>query len=130
MARRTRGTESKKPLGPLSAASERLQALALSGITPEKRGETLRKSVEVAESIRDNPNADPFARMAAVKFLAVVVAGVAPPKAAAQAPAPQGPVIIALPDYARPAAPKELPAGAVQVRDNSGQWHNADQAGR
>ena len=51
MARRTRGTTSLKPLGPLSGASERLQILERAGFTPEAKANLLRDALVTAKEL-------------------------------------------------------------------------------
>ena len=83
--------------------------LEKAGYHKDKIATVLAKCLVVAEDIIDDPNVDPFAKMAAIKMLVRDIAAVAPIKAARdQAPA-QTPVVINIGDMP--------PAPARQARD-------------
>jgi len=97
---------------PLAAASERLQLLEKAGLTKDRLAEILGKAVVVLETILEDEQADPFARVAAAKALTRDIIGVAPSRSSVPASgALQAPITIILPGYTRhelPRAPKVI----------------------
>ncbi len=78
--------------------------LEKAGYTQDRIAVVLAKCLVVAEDIIDNPDTDPFAKMAAIKMLVKDIAAVSPIKGPGHQPLAQTPVTINIGDM--PPAPK------------------------
>jgi hypothetical protein len=95
-----------RPL-PLAQASTRLKLLEKAGLTEDRLAAILAKSVAIVETILEDPEVDPFARIAAAKMLARDIIAIAPLKTSGPSNGPQAPVIINIGDM--PPAPSREP---------------------
>lgn len=89
--------------------------LEKAGYNQDRIGVVLAKSLAVAESIIDDPNTDPFAKMAAIKLIVRDIAAVAPMKTPGPQHAPQTPVIINIGEL--PPAPAREPRNVTPRAD-------------
>ena len=110
------GNYRSRPL-PLAAASDRLQLLEKASLTKDRLAALLAKTVAVVETILDDPQADPFARIAAAKMLARDIIAIAPHKVTGPDRGPQAPVIINIGDM--PPAPNRAPRDVTPRPDAS-----------
>ena len=81
--------------------------LEKAGYNSDRIGVVLAKSLAVAESIIDDPNVDPFAKMAAIKLIVRDIAAVAPMKTPGPQREAQTPVVINIGEL--PPAPAREP---------------------
>jgi hypothetical protein len=124
-----------KPVpGALAPVDARQALLDAAGLTPERQGELLRVAVQTAETAMTGamsplvaagatPMPDWHARLGAARFLAGLL-GAQPSKSGVGSGQAQVVVNIEMPEWARPAEPKQVgagrSAGAGQVVDITG----------
>ena len=116
MARKP-GPTKHSPLAPLKQANDRLQLLEQAGLTKKRRAELLAKSAAACENILADPEADPFAKMAAAKTIIRDLAGVTPSRVSQPMTAVQVPVVINVGDS--PPTPKARALSAHTVEPES-----------
>ena len=96
----------------ITELGSRLELLGKAGLSLGRRAALLAKSVALLESLLDDPEVDPFARIAAAKAVIRDIAGAAPPKVTGGEHVSQVPVTIVLPQWTqrppRPAAPRAI----------------------
>jgi hypothetical protein len=118
---RKKNSQGLKALARLDDLGSRLELLGKAGLSQGRRAALLAKAVGLLEELLDNPQVDPFARIAAAKSVIRDVAGVAPSKTTSGERAPQAPVTIVLPDYIgrAPRTPAPRAVGASSTVDAS-----------
>ncbi len=89
--------------------------LEKAGYNSDRIGVVLAKSLAVAESIIDDPNVDPFAKMAAIKLIVRDIAAVAPMKSPGPQREAQTPVVINIGEL--PPAPTREPRNVTPRAD-------------
>ena len=88
--------------------------LERAGYNPDRIGVVLAKSLAVAESIIDDPEVDPFAKLAAIKLIVRDIAAVAPMKSPGPQRETQTPIVINIGEL--PPAPGREPRNVTPAQ--------------